>query len=430
MVPELEGARETATKALSLLFNPHYGLAAGIGRFQAFYPRDFERFTVLSLRHISNFTPQLERMIERSLDTAYKLQGGKPLSPTDDQAPGKILHQWQNGWNTPRRMRELFAAGWEPYVNEEGEEEVRYFGAGDTTSGAILTESSLAKAKESFYHSTKERDNRLERIWPHIKAAFYHEVNYADIDGDGLIESIPRNTNMLRYHTERDSDFAYDLEDGRRPEPPFKHSSNNLIFLAAAREMAWMAELAGEANLVRESREVFERGWARYMDLFWMEEEGYLSPLVFGVQQERAEIINDEAIDAMYYGLVDQDRARRIVDRFMQPDIMTRYGPLTRSRRSTQFAENGAESYWRGATVWPHRVAIAAEAMEGYGYNAEAKVLDRGLGNYFRKAGLAELSVVDNFGNLVPYTEDCVPKACNPQLFAVAAILARTHLGQ
>ncbi len=428
MISELEGARETATRALSLLFNPHYGFDAGIGRFQAYYPRDFERFTVLSLRHNSNFTPQLESMIELSLDTAYKLQGGEPLSPTDDQAPGKILHQWQNGWTPPERTGELFAAGWEPYVNEEGEKEIRYFGAGDTTSGAILTESSLAKAEELFYHSTKKRDARFDRIWPNIKRAFYHEVNYADIDGDGLIESIPKNPNLLRYHTERDSGFAYDLEDGSRPEPPFKHSSNNLIFLAAAREMEWMAKLAGEDNLVRESREVFERGLARYMDLFWMEEEGYLSPLVFGDQQKKAEIINDEAIDAMYYGLIDSDRALRIVYRFMQPDIMTRYGPLTRSRKSTQFAENGAESYWCGATVWPHRVAIAAEAMEGYGYTAEAKVLDRFLGNYFKEAGLTELSVVDNSGNLVPYTEDGIAKACNPQLFAVGAILARTHI--
>ena len=233
---------------------------------------------------------------------------------------------------------------------------------------------------------------------------------------------------MLRYHTERDSDFAYDLEDGRRPNSPFKHASNNSIFLAGVREFGWMAELAGETNLLHESREVFETGLARYMELFWMEEEGYMSPLVFGDQQERADIINDEAIDVLYYGLVDSDKAGRIVDRFMQPDIMTAYGPWTRSRNSSQFAENDAPAYWRGATVWPHRIAIAAEAMEAYGYHAKAKVLDRGLGNYFRKAGLAELSVVDNSGNLVPYTEDGAPKACNPQLFVVGAILARTSV--
>ena len=185
MVPELEGAREQATGALTLLYNSRYGLAAGKGRFDAFYPRDAERFTDLALRHPSNLTPKLEMMLELSFDTAYKLQGMESLSPTDDQAPGKILHQWQNGWTPKEQMDELLAAGWTPYVNGDGETEIRYYGAGDTTSGIILAESRLARAKELFYNSNVKRDERLGKIWLNLKAAFYHEVNYADIDGDG-----------------------------------------------------------------------------------------------------------------------------------------------------------------------------------------------------------------------------------------------------
>lgn len=426
MVQELVGCRDIALSVIPLLYSSHYGLNAGLGRYEAFYSRDFERFTDLALRHPSNLTPELEAMLEVSFNTIFTLQGKEPVSPTDDQAPGRVIHQWQNGWTPKERMDELLADGWTPYINEHGETEIRYYGAGDTTSGAILAASRFAEAKRVIYDSVVPRDEFLSQFWVQLKAANYHEIRREDIDGDGLIESVPKDKRRLLHHTERDSDYAYDLEDGTRPLPPFKYLSNNSIFLAGLREFGKMAELAGESNLVKESREGFEDGLARYNEIYWMEEEGYMSPLVYGDQQKRANIISDEAIDAMYYGLVDAAKAKRIVDRFMQPDIMTPYGPWTRSKNSTQFAENDAKAYWRGATIWPQRVAIAAEAMEAYGYHTQARVLDQALGNYFRIAGLSELAVVDRFENLVPYTEDGIAKACNPHLFAVGAILART----
>lgn len=425
MVSGQEILREIALQELKVLYHPEYGLAAGGGRFEAFYPRDIERFTSLVLRHPSNFSiPGIVDMIELSLDKAFDLQGQEPTSSTDDQAPGQILHQWQNGFTPPDRMEELLNAGWTPYINFEGITEIRYFGADDTTSGIITAAFLLAQAKKNISGLSK-RDEYLSRVWSNLKAAYNHEVKIADKDGDGLIVSIPKDSRRLLHHTERDSDSAFDLEGGIRPEPPFKYLGNNSIYLDALGNFAQIAGWSGEVNLEKEARERRQGGKLKYLEKFWMEEEGYLSPLVFGDNSTRAVIFTDEAVDGLYYGLVDNHQAKRIAQRLMKPDIMTSYGPRTRSINSTQFAENGAPAYWNG-TVWPHRLAMAAEGMERYGFYSEAQIMDRALGRLIKQTGCVELVAVNRFGRLQPYTEEGRKVACKPHLFVVGAVLART----
>lgn len=426
MVHGPETLRERAIQALTTLYHPEYGLAAGGGRFEAFYPRDTERFTSLVFsRHPANdWIPGIVEMIERSLDSAFALQGQEPTAPTDDQAPGKILHQWQNGFTPPGRMKELLDIGWPSYTNSEGIMEIRYFGAGDTTSGIITAAFLLARAKGEI-HGLSERDKYLSRVWSNLKAAYNHEIKIANIDGDGLIESRPKAPNLLLHHTERDSDYAFDLEGGIRPEPPFKYLSNNSIYLQALENFASIAGWLGETNIEQEAMERAQVGRIKYTEQFWMEEEGYLSPLVFGNKSTQARIITDEAVDGLYYGLVTQHQAERIARRLMSPDIMTRYGPRTRIDGSTQFAENGFPAYWNG-TVWPHRVAMAAEGLAGYGFNAETKTMDQALGRLISEKGCVELVAVDRSGQLQAYMEKGEEAACDPQLFAVGAVLART----
>lgn len=425
MISGQEALRENALQKLDVLYHSEYGLAAGGDRFEAFYPRDIERASTLILRHPSNYSiPGILEMIELSLDNAFKLQGQEPTSSTDDQAPGKILHQWQNGFTPTERMKELLADGWAPYISSQGKIEIRYFGAGDTTSGIITDAFLLAQAKERIY-GLSNRDEYLSRVWDNLKAAFNHEVYIADIDGDGLIESVPKDPNMLLHHTERDSSYAFDLEGGARPEPPFKYLSNNSIRLDALGNFAVIARWAGETNLEKDAIEARAKGKARYIEQFWMEEASYLSPLVFGNNLTRANIITDEAVDGLYYGLVNNDQARQIVRRLMQPDIMTNYGPRTRSINSTQFEVNGPAAYWNG-TVWPHRVAMAAEGMERYGFYHDAQTMDIALSRLIKEMGCVELVAVDRFGQLQPYMEEGREAACNPQLFTVGAVLART----
>lgn len=432
MIEELKGAREIALRSLPLLYRPEYGFAAGMGRFDAFYTRDLERFIELAFRHPANVTLELLDRVEHSLDTAFMLQGRRPTSPKDDQALGKIIHQWQNGWTPRERIDELLKnPDWRDclYQSKTGEREIRYYGAGDVTSGVITAAFRIAQAKQWLYGSIA-RDDYLGRVMPYLEAAYYHEINIADIDGDGLIESVPKNKGLLLHHTERDSDYAYDLENGVRPHPPFKYLSNNSIFLDGMDKFVKIAHLAGDSNLEKEAREIVEGGKVRYLELFWTEDLGYMVPLVYGDRKERADFISDEAIDALYYGLVGPDKARRIVSRFMQPDLQTPFGPRTRSIDSTQFAENEGPGYWNGA-VWPHRVAIGAEALDRYGFHLEALELDRALGRLVRQAGCVEVSAVSRDGQqLLPYTEDGVPKACNPHLFAIGGDLARTARNQ
>lgn len=419
-------ARSIAINSMDSLHHPVFGLKAGVPLFDALFGRDIHRYIRLAFSRLKNL--QIPRLLYSAILALDKLEETQATAviPDWEAAPGKIIHQWMNGFTPPSALEELKKGGWPVFINSEGSSELRYFGGDDATPGYIDAVAIVAQAL-AIVDSPKRRDEFLGRKWPSLQAAYYHQVDFADIDGDGLVESVPHNKKTLFHLTERDSDYAYDLESTRRrirPYPPFKYLGTNCLNAEAMQKLSWMATLVGESNLAKDAFEFHQTAKAKITEVFWNKDTSYPTPLIFG-EGKRADFISDEAVDGLWYGIFDQEQARMIVNRVMQPDMLTPWGLRSRSSESSRFYANGAKAYWNGG-VWTHRTAIAAEALSKYGFTAEAEILDACLRAIVTKKGCVEVASVDRRYNLDAYREKRRPKACSPQLFAVGGVLART----
>lgn len=416
-------ARNIAINSMESLCHPVFGLKAGVPRFDALFGRDIHRFIRLAFSRPQNL--QIPGLLASSMLALDKLEETQAtdLIPDWEAAPGKIIHQWMNGFTPPAVLEGLEKGGWPVFINSEGSNELRYFGGDDVTPGYIDTVAIVAQAL-AIIDSTKRRDEFLAKKFPSLEAAFCHQVNLADIDGDGLVESVPHNKKTLFHMTERDADNAYDLEDGSRPYPPFKYLGTNCLNAEAMGKMSWMATLAGKDDLAKEALEFHQTAKSRIRERFWDKGDFYPTSLIFG-EGERADVVSDEPVDGLWYGIFDQEQARMIVDRVMQPDMLTPWGIRSRSSESRRFYANGAKAYWNGG-VWTHRTAIAAEALNQYGFSAQAAILRACLKAVVIRKGCVEVTSVDMKNHLDAYREKKIPKACLPQLFAVGGVLALT----
>lgn len=435
MSPEVGSIlRERAIQEFYVLKHPVFGLsAATLNRNQAFFARDLERFIKLVLTKPANLKiPGIIEAAEQGLDTAAVLQGDC-FDDELEMEPGKIIHEWRNGFTPQERLLELKAGRWPVRENNEGILELKYFGAGDTTSGFITAVAILARAKEMASGSSRVRDDYLVRMLPFVRAAHINQTTIADLDGDGLIEVYPKNKHALRHHTEKDSGNAYHREKSERrwiiPKPPFKYLSNNCHSLEGLRETAWIAQVLGDTEWMHDAQARYERGREKIIEVFWMPEYEYPSPLID--RYGKVEIINDDAADLLFCQVIPQGYfTDKIVARLHEPDMQTRWGHRSRSSTSSQYHTNGAKAYWSG-TVWPHREGVVAEGYQFYGYEAEAKMADEKLVASIFRMGPVELEAVDRRGRLSDYRENHIKVAGIPQLFDIGAVLARTaHLEQ
>lgn len=431
--------RGEALRELETLYNPQCGgYAAGAGRYGAVFPRDLAITTKLILHRFRRLQPpilespglQAEIQIfaqrsEKALDTIASLQGKDPLPGQllNEERKGAILHEWRNGFTPGDRLLQLKLAGWPVITKEDGSMEMFYFGAGDTTSRFITTVAILARFKGAT-GSLQEQGHYIDRMWPTIEAAYQHEIDLADTSGHHLIDSTPQNIHTLLNQTEKDSDLSYVTEDGLMPRPPYVFLSNNCQYLEALAEAAWMAESKGEITVAKDARSRYEKGIEDLHRLFWMEDRQYFSPLVDG-EGSQVKIINDDALDGLWCGIFKQAYADKVIARLLSPDMFTPWGIRSRSEYSNRFRVNGAEAYWNGA-VWVHRQAIAAIGFEDYNHPDAASILDDRLRKLVAAKGMVELVCVDSQGGLLDYREQGKAAACNPQLFAVGAVLART----
>lgn len=435
MLPEVEIVqRREAFKELENLYIPQYGgYAAGAGRFEAVYTRDLAITTKLILRRFGRLQPSIllplrlepeihtfAQRAEIALDKIASFQGKTHPSEDllNDESEGGILHEWRNGFTPRERLLELLEAGW-PVKDLE----MLYFGANDVTSRFITTVAILARFKGANI-SSEQRDKYISKMWPNVVAAYNHEIKLADTSGYNLIDSTPQNIKALWNHTEKDSDLSYVTEDGLIPRPPYVFLSNNCHYLEALAEIAWMAEIVGEKALAEDAKGRYKQGVTKDLLRFWMKDQQYFSPLIDG-EGCLVKIITDDALDGLWCGVFKQPYADKVIERVLKPDMLTDWGIRSRSTDSNKFRINGAKAYWDGA-VWTHRQGIAAIGFEDYHHTDEAKLVDDRLVRLVAAKGRVELVCVDPQGNLEDYKECGEVAACNPQFFAVGAVLART----
>lgn len=418
MSPELVSIlRSQGLTDLAILTHPVLGLTAAKGRYDNLYARDLERFIQTALSHPLNFSiPGLVDSIQFGLDWLVRLQGQK-IDPTTGEFPGKILHEYADSLLTPyQRLAELRKGGLPVKERPDGSLFMVSYFANDSTSGFIGSVSRVAKTKKE---GNEQRDY-LQRMFPAILSAWTYEIDRADIDQDGLIESTLKNDD----HNERDSQNSYDLEDGGEPQGPGKYLSTNCIHLDAARELVWMANQLDQSTLSKEAKERYKVGLRRLNELFWDPVRNYPVPLVY-TDNQRVDFVNDEALDGMFFNLWTKDQNRAIADHLSQPEWETMWGQRTKSRLSNQYFENGPQAYWNGP-IWPYRVGWAASSYQRADFAREARIKHFQYYILINRFGHSELKSLDDNQNPVEYNEGNGPIACRPLLFSVGTTLGIT----
>jgi glycogen debranching enzyme len=333
--------------------------------------------------------------------------------PAREMEPGKILHEV--------RHDELTSLGRLPYGP--------LYATHDATSLFVIGLS------EAFRWSGDRR--LVERLLPHAEAAMSWIDRYGDRDGDGLQEYERRTPQGYPNQGWKDSPDAIVNADGSVAQPPIALVELQGYAYAAKLGLAELFEAVGRHEEAGDLRAAAARSATLIDERFWWEAEGTYYLGLDGAKRPIASVASN-AGHLLWSGIVPAERAGRMVERLLAPDMWSGWGIRTMSADHLAF---DPFSYHRGS-VWPHDNALIAAGFRRYGYQAQAARVARGILD--AAAGFADDRLPELFSGLdrqpgdfpVPYREANVPQAWAAgaviQLVAIAAglELRREQAGQ
>jgi glycogen debranching enzyme len=158
---------------------------------------------------------------------------------------------------------------------------------------------------------------------------------------------------------------------------------------------------------------------------FWMEEEGYFA-LALDREKRQVQGVSSNAGHCLWSGVCDADKAQRVADRLLAPDMFTGWGIRTLSSRSPNY---NPMSYHNGS-VWPHDTALIALGLRHVGRPREASHLVGGLfeaGFRFGDSRLPELFCGFTRDRRFNSSPTAYLVSCSPQAWAAGCIFMLLH---
>jgi glycogen debranching enzyme len=371
--------------------------AAGIPWYVTLFGRDS---LVVAMESISGFP-------EFALGALNRLAAFQATddNPEQDKEPGKVPHELRFG--------ELAELGLLPFAP--------YYGTHDATPLFIVV--------LSYAYEWSADKRLLRRYLPAAEAALRWVLEFGDRDGDGFQEYATRSTRGLFNQGWKDSAAAIQHEDGRIPELPIAlceiqgYVYDALLRMAAIREA--FDDLEGAADLRKRARLLYDR----FNDAFWWEAEGTYYLGLDG-QKRPIRTVASNAGHCLASGIVPADRANKVVDRLMAPDMWSGWGIRTLSADHPGYSPY---SYHLGS-VWPHDNATIAGGFRRYGRVQEAQRVAEGIfaaAERFESYRLPELfaGLARGHGSFpVQYLGANVPQAwAAAAVFRFVAILCGIH---
>jgi glycogen debranching enzyme len=309
--------------------------AAGLPWFVAPFGRDS---LIVSLQNTLVY-PEFAR---GTLEVLGSLQA-KHQDDYRDAEPGKILHEMRCG--------ELAHFKLIPHTP--------YYGTADATPLYLI-------ALHSAWRATGDR-GLLERHLETAEGCLSWIDEYGDRDGDGFQEYQTRSSVGYENMGWKDSGDAVVYPDGSLVKGPKALCELQGYVYDAWVRMTEVFDALGKPDRAQALRVKAAALFERFNAAFWDEELGYYAYALDG-EKKKVLTVASNAGHCLWSGIVPSERAKKVVERLMAPDMWTGWGIRTLSANNPAF---NPYNYQTGS-VWPHDNAIIAMGFKFYGFSAEA----------------------------------------------------------
>ena len=316
--------------------------AAGVPWFVTLFGRDS---LIASLQNMMVHA----RFAEGTLRTLAEHQA-RERDDWRDAQPGKIVREVRHG--------ELARFNLVPHA--------RYYGTWDATPLFLMV----------LHEAWRWLGDRklIEDLRPAAERCLEWIDTLGDGDGDGFQEYRTFSPKGYENMSWKDAGDAVVYPDGSQVEQPKALRELQGYVYAAKRGMA---EVFGALDDHDRAEQLATRAAdlkRRFNEAFWVEEEGTYA---FGLDRDKRPIatVASNAGHCLWTGIADRDKAGRVVERLLRPDMWTGWGIRTLSCRNPAY---NPFSYQRGS-VWPHDNAIIAAGMKRYGFCDQANLVARGI---------------------------------------------------
>ena len=262
--------------------------------------------------------------------------------PYRDAEPGKIPHE--------RRYGELAHFKLIPHTP--------YYGTADATPLYLIT-----------LHAAWRAIGDIELLKRHLKTAegcLEWIDKYGDRDGDGFQEYQTRSPVGYENMGWKDAGDAVVYPDGSLVKGPKALCELQAYVFDAWLRMAEVFDALDQPDRAEALRAKAAAMFKRFNEAFWDEELGFYAFALDG-DKKKVLTVASNAGHCLACGIVPRDRAKRVVDRLMAPDMWSGAGIRTLSALNPAY---NPYNYQTGS-VWPHDNAIIAIGLKRYGFDVE-----------------------------------------------------------
>lgn len=331
--------------------------AAGLPWFVAPFGRDS---LIVSLQNLLIY-PEFAR---GTLGILGSLQA-KEEDTYRDAEPGKILHEMRYG--------ELAHFKLIPHTP--------YYGTADATPLYLI-------ALHGAWRATGD-NALLERHFETAEGCLNWIDKYGDRDGDGFQEYQTRSPVGYENMAWKDSGDSVVYPDGSLVKGPKALCELQGYVYDAWLRMAQVFDALNKPERAAVLRDKAAALFKRFNEEFWDDDFGFYAYALDGDKKKVLSVASN-AGHCLWSGIVPPDRARKVVERLMAPDMWSGWGIRT---LSTQHPAYNPYNYQTGS-VWPHDNAIIALGFKRYGFGVEAGRIARDIseaGSHFLANQLPEL---------------------------------------
>jgi len=331
--------------------------AAGVPWFVTVFGRDS---LIVSLQNLIVY-PDFAR---GALRTLGKLQANE-VDDYRDAQPGKILHEIRFGELAERKLI--------PHTP--------YYGTADATALYLITLCGAWKwlGDDSFF---LEQEAVAKKCLEWIDRS-------GDMDGDGLQEYQTRSPHGYENMGWKDASDSVVYPDGTPVRGPKALCELQGYAYDAWLRMAEAFEYFGQLEAANRLRKKAAELRQRFEELFWCDGSQFYAYALDG-DKKQVQTIASNPGHLLWSGIVDRERAARVMARLMEPDMWSGWGIRTLSSDNPAY---NPFSYQNGS-IWPHDNGIIALGFRKYGFAKEAGMIARDISeaaSYFLFYRLPEL---------------------------------------